>query len=171
MWFSSKREILEYCGKDWKDVRWLDRAIKDGRVIKLEWDYCTVADYIKELEESESENLKIILWLKREIEELKNSGGKLVVSGEAKEAFSDAKFKMVQEENADLRRHLAYAWGRCDAKQLAIDSMVQSYFNKNSQSMDFEEAQEKLYGIIKYKPDPLEWEERQFAVDNQIMLA
>ena len=166
MWFSSKREILEYCGKDWKDVRWLDRAIKDGRVIKLEWDYCTSADYIKELEESESEDLRIIIWLKREIEELKNSGQA------TPEDFSNAADVLkLKEENTDLRRHLTYAWERCDAKQTAIDSMVQSYFKKNSQSMNFEEAKEKLYGIIKYKPDPLEWEERQFAVDNQIMLA
>lgn len=79
MWFSSKKEILEYCGKDGKDVRWLDRAIKDGRVIKMEWDYCTVSDYVKELEESESDSIQIILWLKQEIEELKKSDSKQVV--------------------------------------------------------------------------------------------
>lgn len=107
-----------------------------------------MADYIKELEEGEAENIRIIMGLRNEIEQLKNSDGKLVVSEEAREAFSDAKFKMLQEENADLRRHLAYVRERCDARQAAIDSMVQSYFNKNRQSMDFDAAKEKLYSII-----------------------
>ena len=165
MWFSSKREILEYCGKDWKDVRRLDRAIKDGKVIKMDCDYCTAADYIKELEESESENLNIILWLKREIGELKKSGQA------TPEDFSNAAdILKLKEENTDLRRHLAYVWERCDARQTAIDSMVQSYFNKNRQSMDFDAAKEKLYSIIWFTEDPNEKDERQFAIDQWVIL-
>lgn len=33
VWFLQKREILEYCGKDWKAVRWLDNQIRDGLII------------------------------------------------------------------------------------------------------------------------------------------
>ena len=33
VWFLQKREILEYCGKDWKAVRRLDNQIRDGLII------------------------------------------------------------------------------------------------------------------------------------------
>lgn len=76
----------------------------------------------------------------------------------------------LKEENTDLRRHLAYVWERCDARQAAIDSMVQSYFNKNRQSMDFDAAKEKLYSIIWFTEDPNEKDERQFAIDQWALL-
>lgn len=58
MRFINKKGILERCGKNEKDVRWLDRAIKKGMVIHdVDEGYITVVDYIDELE--------------REIDELK----------------------------------------------------------------------------------------------------
>ena len=50
MWFLEKREILEYCGKNGKDVRRLDRAMRRGEVIHDEdRGYITTVDYIDEL--------------------------------------------------------------------------------------------------------------------------
>ena len=52
MWFLEKREILEYCGKNGKDVRWLDRAMRKWIVIHDEdRGYITTVDYIDELHE------------------------------------------------------------------------------------------------------------------------
>ena len=52
MWYLDKKGILEHCGKDGKDVRWLDRAMKRGEVIHdVDMGYITVVDYIWELEE------------------------------------------------------------------------------------------------------------------------
>lgn len=52
MWYLDKKWILEHCGKDGKDVRWLDRAMKRGEVIHdVDMGYITVVDYIWELEE------------------------------------------------------------------------------------------------------------------------
>ena len=114
MWFSSKKEILEYCGKDWKDVRRLDRAIKDWRVIKMEWDYCTTADYIKELEDSESDSIQTIIKLKKEIEELKKSEPKqeTVISSGLEEELKEAKIqweyysRLYEEEKADKQNRI-----------------------------------------------------------------
>lgn len=52
MWFLEKREILEYCGKNGKDVRRLDRAMRKWIVIHDEdRGYITTVDYIDELRE------------------------------------------------------------------------------------------------------------------------
>lgn len=51
MWFTNKKGILEYCGKNEKDVRWLDRAIKKGIVYHdVDDGYILCIDYIKELQ-------------------------------------------------------------------------------------------------------------------------
>ena len=52
MWYLDKKWMLEHCGKDGKDVRRLDRAMKRGEVIHdVDMGYITVVDYIWELEE------------------------------------------------------------------------------------------------------------------------
>ena len=49
VWFSQKREILEYCGKDWKAVRWLDNQIRDGLIIHdIDRGYIKVWEYWQE---------------------------------------------------------------------------------------------------------------------------
>lgn len=48
-WFLQKREILEYCGKDWKAVRWLDNQIRDGLIIHdIDRGYIKVWEYWQE---------------------------------------------------------------------------------------------------------------------------
>lgn len=48
-WFLQKREILEYCGKDWKAVRWLDNQIRDGLIIHdVDRGYIKVWEYWQE---------------------------------------------------------------------------------------------------------------------------
>ena len=162
-WFESKKAILEYCGKDGKDVRWLERAIKDGKVWVCEWDYYLVSEYVKDLEkenwELEEENSNLHKMIKElEWEEKKEEKSGWVTMQE------------VEDCAIDLREHLIYARKRLDHVNSCIDWMVQNYFNKNRQSMDFDSAQAKLYSIIKYVPDPNEKEERQFAIDNWLDL-
>ena len=49
VWFIQKREILEYCGKDWKAVRWLDNQIRDGLIIHdIDRGYIKVWEYWQE---------------------------------------------------------------------------------------------------------------------------
>ena len=49
VWFMQKREILEYCGKDWKAVRWLDNQIRDGLIIHdVDRGYIKVWEYWQE---------------------------------------------------------------------------------------------------------------------------
>lgn len=74
MWFTNKKWILEHCGKNEKDVRWLDRAIKKWIVLHdLELGYITVWDYIKELEEERGEKKSevVVSTNSKEVEELK----------------------------------------------------------------------------------------------------
>lgn len=48
-WFLQKREILEYCGKDWKAVRRLDNQIRDGLIIHdIDRGYIKVWEYWQE---------------------------------------------------------------------------------------------------------------------------
>lgn len=105
MWFTNKKGILERCGKNEKDVRWLDRAIRKGMVIHdLDMGYITTIDYIDELD--------------REIEELKKwKKSEVVVSSN-------------NDEVKELKERLGYVWGRLDMANKCIASMLDSYKEK-----------------------------------------
>lgn len=71
MWYFKKKDILERLGKDWKDVRYLERAIARWEVIEEwgrwsianeEWEDSYLRDRIRELE-AEVEELKKSEWL------------------------------------------------------------------------------------------------------------
>lgn len=65
VWFLEKKWILEHCWKDWRDVRWLDRAIKKWIVwhdVEDTGGYVLCTEYIKELEE-ENMRLTVKAWL------------------------------------------------------------------------------------------------------------
>lgn len=163
-WFTSKKEILEYCGKGSKDTRWLDRAIRDWRVIKFEWAYSTALDYIKELEDSEAESVQIIIGLKKEIEELKKSDSKQII------AVPESEWNRIASEDAkDLRNHLSYVWQRNEHRKMCIDKMVQSFFNKNRQRYDFESATVEFYKLIWFTDDSNENTEREWAISEWLL--
>lgn len=45
MWYFKKKDILEHFGKNEKDVRWLDRAIKRWQVVHVNGMYASRHDY------------------------------------------------------------------------------------------------------------------------------
>lgn len=121
MWFNSKKGILEHCGKNEKDVRWLDRAINSGKVIEMGWEYCTSSDYIKELEDSESDSINTIVSLKKRISELEwREWGK----GEKK---SDSEWNGDTTLVEELKEHLRYAWERRDVAYKSMMFVVGAY--------------------------------------------
>lgn len=163
--FESKKAILEHCGKDSKDVRWLDRAIKDGRVWECDGAYYVVSEYVTHLEEENAELEEKLADLKDGARDLKDisrdMGEKVLAHGE---------INKLQEEVKELRQHLRYVWWRNDARRECLDSLTQSYYNKNRQQYDFEDAKKKFYGMINYVEDLSEDDERAWAVDNWILL-
>lgn len=58
-WFDKKKDILEFLGKDWKNVRYLARQLEKWWIMCENWRYCFTSDYdryyfeekIKELED------------------------------------------------------------------------------------------------------------------------
>ena len=151
-YYRTKGDLLESQGKDRADVRWVDRQMAKWMIGHNEDGFYFIMDYYRE----EIENLKKEKkseWVNVDMDKYK------------------AYVKQLKEENLDLRRHLMYLWERNDHKNECIDWMVQSYFNKNRQQYDYDGAKEKFYSLIKYKEDPLEWEERKWAIDNWIILS
>lgn len=79
MWYFTKKEILEHFGKDGKNVRWLDRAIKKWIVVHVNGMYASRHDYdlqrmikmkneIKELKEkAEWWDAELVRWLKSDL--------------------------------------------------------------------------------------------------------
>lgn len=79
MWYFKKKDILEHFGKDGKNVRWLDRAIKKWIVIHTNGMYISRHDYdlqrmikmkteIKELKEkAEWWDADLVRWLKSDL--------------------------------------------------------------------------------------------------------
>lgn len=61
MWYFKKKDILEHFGKNEKDVRWLDRAIKRWQVIHVNGMYASRHDY----------DIERMIKMKNEIKELK----------------------------------------------------------------------------------------------------
>lgn len=105
MWFINKKGILERCGKNEKDVRWLDRAIKKWLVIHdLDMGYITSGDYIEELE-LRVEDLK--RWKKSEVVESSNS-----------------------KEVDELKERLGYVRMRNKQLKECIDSIKKTYNEK-----------------------------------------
>ena len=49
--------MLEYLGKDWKDVRYIDRAVASGEIIMRDRMYITSREYIEELEKNQTNNI------------------------------------------------------------------------------------------------------------------
>ena len=102
MWFTNKKWILEYCGKNEKDVRWLDRAIKKWIVLhNLDLGYITTLDYVKELEErGEKKSEVVVSTNSNEVEELKG--------------------------------HLKYVWGRYEMAKKSVMFVIDSYSKSDS---------------------------------------
>lgn len=97
MRFINKKGILERCGKNEKDVRWLDRAIKKGIVIHdVEEGYITTLDYIEELIKEREKKSEV------------------VVSSNSKEVD-------------ELKERLGYVWGRYDMVKRSLMHVVDSY--------------------------------------------
>lgn len=61
MWYYKKKDILEHFGKNEKDVRRLDRAIKRGQVVHVNGMYASRHDY----------DIERMIKMKNEIKELR----------------------------------------------------------------------------------------------------
>ena len=102
MWFTNKKWILEHCGKNEKDVRWLDRAIKKWIVLhNLDLGYITTLDYIEELEERGEKKSEVVVSTNR-------------------------------KEVEELKEHLKYIWGRYEMAKKSVMFVIDSYSRSDS---------------------------------------
>lgn len=139
MWYTNKKGILERCGKNEKDVRWLDRAIKKGLVIHdLDMGYITSGDYIEELE-LRVEELK--RWEKSEVVEMVDS-----------------------KEVNELKERLGYVWGRLEEVNWCLARVKERFANSKAKWSD-----EKFNNEFGYAVDSREGIERERAVENWII--
>ena len=148
-WYESKKAILEYCWKDGKDVRWLDRAIKDGKIWICDGAYYVVAEYVKDLEkdctELECENVE----LRKKIEELEKSDSTWGVE------LNDAEINRLKDENNELKQHLIFAWERLDHVNKCLTTIREKFANSSVKWND-----EKFNSEFGYKMNEREVEER-----------
>lgn len=84
--YRTKKEVLEALGKNGKDVRYLDRALANGRVIMMWWGYYLQKEYIEWCWEREEESKKEIESLKNKIDELEYELENTQSSGDRKMA-------------------------------------------------------------------------------------
>lgn len=141
MWYLDKKGILEHCGKDGKDVRWLDRAMKRGEVIHdVDMGYITVVDYIWELEE--------------EIKELKKSEPKQVVESDSWEVEKIREELEEAKVNCDYWEKKCYRYADYLEKVISVtyDRIKPMLWNKLEEKSDFREhILEEVREISKYK--------------------
>lgn len=107
--FESKKAILEYCGKDWKDIRWLERAIADDRVRICDGAYFLTSEYIENLENENGDLEEEVARLRKEL----NGGGNVQPVSESddvselrrklEEAESNLEFQIAENEKCEAR--------------------------------------------------------------------
>jgi hypothetical protein len=137
MWYETKRAILEAYGKDWKNVRWLDKAIQRGFVVEQDGMYAFKRDV----------QWDDIRWLKEEIEQLRKE---------------NATLKKNNNSSIDLLDHLKFFYKMDLARKGAMENMVRAYFN-NKPADWWEAAEEKAYKVMKFSPNPYEADEIEYV--------
>ena len=125
MWYFTKKEILEHFGKDGKNVRWLDRAIKKWVVIERDGRYASRNDIeiraiekyksrIKELEEKaewwDSEKLQEAVENAKYWERLNNEK-KDIIKRILNDMYNDAKKKWSTETAEDFATVMSEKYG------------------------------------------------------------
>ena len=125
MWYFTKKEILEHFGKDGKNVRWLDRAIKKWLVIEKDGRYASRNDIeiraiekyksrIKELEEKaewwDLEKLQEAIENAKYWERLNNEK-KDIIKRILNDMYNDAKKKWNTETAEDFATAMSEKYG------------------------------------------------------------
>ena len=137
MWYETKRAILEAYGKDWKNVRWLDKAIQRGFIVEQNGMYA----FKSEVQWDD------ISWLKKEIEQLRKE---------------NATLKKNNNSSTDLLDHLKFFYEMDLARKDAMDNVILAYYNKN-QSGWWDDAVEKANTFMKFSESPFEADEIEYV--------
>ena len=156
MEFTTKRELLEYLGKNPDDRKLVDRMIKRWEVYREDWMYNLITDKQSLIDEIKN--------LREEIKELKKSEPKQIIAVPEWEWI-----RRVAEEVKDLRSHLSYIWQRNEHRRACIEKMAQAFFEKNRQKYDFEWAMEAFNKVIWFIEDIDEPDEREWAISEWLL--
>lgn len=144
MWYETKKAILEAYGKDWKNVRWLDKAIQRGFIVEQNGMYA----FRSELDWVDKSWLQVeISWLKEENNKLRKE------IKELKEWWNNCK---------DLLDHLKFFYEMDLARREAMNNVVQAYYNKN-QSGWWDDAVAKANAFMKFSENPCENDEIEYV--------
>lgn len=144
MWHETKRAILEAYGKDWKNVRWLDKAIQRGFIVEQNGMYAFKSD----IEGVDKSWLEVeISWLKKEIEQLRKE---------------NATLKNSNNSSTDLLDHLKFFYEMDLARKDAMDNVIMAYYNKN-QSGWWDDAVTKANAFMKFSENPCENDEIEYV--------
>ena len=137
MWYETKRAILEAYGKDWKNVRWLDKAIQRGFIVEQNGMYAFKSEV----------QWVDISWLKGEIEQLRKE---------------NATLKKNNNSSTDLLDHLRFFYEMDLARKEAMENVVKAYYNKN-QSGWWDDAVAKANAFMKFSENPCENDEIEYV--------
>lgn len=158
MEFRTKKELLEYLGKNVNDNKLVDRMISRNEVYRKDWVYIIVD---KDLIISElNNNIQSLEW---EIERLKKEKADLFMKymekGEEKKSEYNPSSKWIPAEHKD---HLFYIYDRLMMREEVINNIIQSFYNKNSGNFDWDWARDEIYKRFGYIEDPDEKDELNF---------
>lgn len=160
MEFATKKELLEYLGKNWNDNKLVDRMMMRGEVKKEDWMYILVdKDYtIHELR-------GMVKDLKERVKELEEKDADLLFkyieesSGKESREQSREQSKYTWD---DYKDHLKYLYDRLLMRDEVINKIIQSFYTKNSWSYDWDSAKEEVYKRFWFVEDPAEQDELLF---------
>ena len=141
MGFETKRALLEHLGKNPNDNKLIDRMMMRWEVYKEDWMY-----FIVENDE--------VTRLKEEVAELREKLKQWW--------WEEAKLK-------EMRRHLSYVWKLNEDKRACIEKIADNYYKKHQDTYDYDSAMKRFYGAVWFIEDSWEKDEKQWAIDNNII--
>lgn len=144
MWYETKRAILEAYGKDWKNVRWLDKAIQRGFIVEQNGMYAFKSD-VEWVDKS---------WLQVEISCLKGEIEQLRIE--------NAELKKNNNSSTDLLDHLKFFYEMDLARKEAMEKIVKWYYDKNPNDW-WENAVAKANKFMGFSENPCENDEIEYV--------
>lgn len=123
MWYFKKKDILEHFGKNEKDVRWLDRAIKRWQVIHVNGMYASRHDY----------DIERMVKMKNKIKELKE-----------KSEWWEA--SVVRQLREDLAYQIEENEGQKEEYEKEIEMILRRCYNHMMQNRCLPYPTEKEFG-------------------------
>lgn len=151
----TQREVLEYFWKNPNDRSRVQRKICSGMLHRVDWGY-------EFMESKENEYLQEIYKMRDEIQRLEVEKAELEAECTRLSIQHPEEVRVTEVRNGIELDHVSYLYERLMMREQVINNFIQSFFDKNRQSYDWEWAKKEVYERFWFVEDLDEKDELNF---------